>query len=171
MIASKKQFAVSSPKLIYMPCNVILTFNDDNRLGESQEFFDLKLPISTYEQNAVTFLHNKLFRRIAAKCEILNRSKDQLLKISTASDWDLFETKTGNPSLPSLGHSGKWHFGAGRLDLDLWERRLMEEFGFGIAVDMSWVNKQDSEVRRALWIDKLIEQKADPEQLLNCVSE
>jgi len=33
----------------------------------------------------------------------------------------------------------------------------MQEFGFGTAVDMSWVNDCDSDVMRALFMDRLIQ--------------
>jgi hypothetical protein len=154
---------VNTTTRCYMAVNVILTFDDYNEWGDSQEFFDLKLPVSAHEKNAEDFIDNKLFKRIFSFCQRWSRDPQQLVKISTASDWAVFEAKTGKPSLPSLGHRCKWHFGKGRLDLDIWEQNLMQEFGFGTAVDMSWVNERDSDVVRALFMDRLIQR--DSQQL------
>lgn len=144
----------------YMAVNVILTFNDENECGDSQEFFDLKLPLRASHKSAEKFIDEHLFKRIAAKCRTYGRDPRQLIKISTASDWDMFEAKTGKPSLPSLGHSCKWYFGAGRLDLDPWEQQLAEAYGFGSDVDMSWLNEPDPNVRGALFLDQVLQRQS-----------
>ena len=124
---------------VFMNVNVILTFESMNADGDRQEFFDLALPVSKSETDAITFLNNKLFKRIVKKCKLFNRRVEDLTKISTASDWDLFEATTNLESLWKQGHSCKWHFGSGRTDLDVWEKALMSEYNFGIDADMSWV--------------------------------
>jgi len=118
-----------------MAVNVILTFDVEDEMESRQEFFDLKLPVSVNEQDAAAFMHAKLFKRIASACMKLGRDPKRLIKISTASNWRLFTEKTGQPSLTSLGHPCKWWFGAGRNDLDAWEKDLISEFSFGVDVD------------------------------------
>lgn len=140
----------------HMTVNVILTFNNEDKWGDTQEFIDIKLPVSASEQNAVSFIHKKLFKRIAAKCLVLGRDPRQLIKISTASNWSQFEEKTGKESLDSMGHSCKWYFGHGRLDLDAWETDIVGEYGFGLDADMSWVNEQDPAVKAARYLDQLL---------------
>ena len=134
-------------KRAYMNVNVILTFETWNEYGETQEFFDLYVPISKKESGAVEFIHNKLFKRIVKQCKRLNRSVGDLIKISTASNWDLFTEVTGLDSLVQLGHSCKWFFGNGRVDLDSWEKKLVEIYGFGVNADMSYINKE--------WIEEM----------------
>lgn len=134
---------VKSTQRFYLSVNVILTFNSPNSYGDAQEFFDVKLPISKYESSAVAFVNNKLFKRIVKKCEQYGRRADDLVKISTASNWNLFEEATSLPSLATLGHNCKWYFGNGRDDLDGWEEYLMLQYGFGTSVDMSWVNSAE----------------------------
>ena len=115
----------------YRYVNVLLSFNSFDAFGESQEFFDLYLPINKREEDAVSFLDKKLFKRIAAKCEQYGRRKEDLYKISTASNWDLFEKITGKPALSSLGHSCKWYFNEDVNQLDEWEESLKLNFDFG----------------------------------------
>lgn len=126
---------------IYMNVNVILTFYTWDDDGETQEFFDLKLAVSKKEASADLFMHSKFFKKIVDKCKKYNRSPEDLIKISTASDWSLFKEVTGLPSLDELGHSCKWFFGTGRDDLDEWEKALMKIHGFGTHADMSYVSK------------------------------
>lgn len=128
---------------LYMSFNLILTFDSEDAYGNSQEIFDLKISVSKNESNAVTFIHKKLFKEIIKKCTVFNRRPEDLLKISTHANWDLFEEVTRKKSLPSLGHSSKWNFGEGRSDLDLWEQKLMQEYGFGSDCDASWINAMD----------------------------
>lgn len=116
----------------YMNVNVILTFNTSNLYGFRQDIFDLKLPINKKEEDAISFLNKKLFKRIASKCDLYGRKKEQLWKISTASNWKLFEEVTGKPSLSSLGHNCKWYFNNDVNELDLWEESLKRDFDFGI---------------------------------------
>lgn len=123
----------------YMNVNVILTFNTSNEHVERQEFFDLKLAVSKKEASADLFMHSKLFKKIVDKCKKYNRNPGDLIKISTASDWGLFEEVTGLPSLDELGHSCKWFFGTGRDDLDEWEQALMKIYGFGNKADLSHI--------------------------------
>ena len=115
----------------YMNVNVILTFNTSNLYGFRQDIFDLKLPINKKEEDAISFLNKKLFKRIASKCDLYGRKKEQLWKISTASNWKLFEEVTGKPSLSSLGHNCKWYFNNDMNELDLWEESLKRDFNFG----------------------------------------
>ena len=139
---------------VFMNVNVILTFESMNVDGDRQEFFDLALPVSKTESDAYTFLNNKLFKRIFKKCELLNRRVEDLTKISTASDWDLFEKTTNLESLWKQGHSCKWHFGSGRNDLDAWESELMSKYKFGIDADMSWIGDP---VLSQQYLDNLIQ--------------
>lgn len=133
---------------IYMDVNVILFFNTSNAHGETQEFFDLKLAVSKKETSADLFMHSKLFKKIVAKCQKYNRNPEDLIKISTASDWGLFEEVTGLPSLDELGHPCKWFFGTGRDDLDEWEESLMMIYGFGTKADMSHIFKMRTLARK-----------------------
>ena len=134
----------------YMGVNVILTFETPDGRGERQEFFDLSIPVGEREKSADEFINNKLFKRIVKKCHLLNRDPRDLIKISTASAWSVFERKTGLPSLGSLGHSCKWYFGKGRNDLDLWEIYLSAQYGFGVHADMSRENRLNAEQALAL---------------------
>ncbi len=115
----------------YMHVNVILSFNSFDAFGETQEIFDLHLPINKNEKDAVSFLDKKLFKRIAAKCEQYGRRKEDLYKISTASNWGLFEEVTGKTGLWSLGHNCKWYFNDDINELDAWEESLKDRFDFG----------------------------------------
>jgi len=128
---------VLKAKRSYMRINVILTFDKSDADGDSQEIFNLNLPINKCERNAVEFLHKKLFHRIAKKCELYNRKKEDLIKISTCADWGQFEEVTKKESLPRLGHECKWFFGKGRSDLDLWEKKISKKYGFGESVDIA----------------------------------
>lgn len=121
----------------YLDVNVILTFDTCDKHGETQEFFDLRIPISQHEKNAKSFIDQKFFKRVIKFCTRIGRDVTDLIKISTASNWSLFKEVTGKKSLPELGHNCKWYFGNGRVDLDAWEQRLMEIYGFGSQVDMS----------------------------------
>lgn len=129
-------------KKAYMYINVILTFDTPDRWGDMQECFDLHLPLNKNELCAVQFTHKKLFKRIVKKCALYKRSVGDLVKISTAGNWDLFEATTGKESLPDLGHSCKWFFGNGRSDLDLWEKALIKNYGFGVNIDMSHITPE-----------------------------
>jgi hypothetical protein len=124
----------------YMDVNVILTFDGNAECKGSQEMFDFKILVSKNDVDPVLFFHKKFFKRIVQKCKNLERDVGSLIKISTCSDWRLYEKVTKSESLCTLGHSCKWYFGDGRVDLDPWERALMQELGFGKNADMSWVN-------------------------------
>jgi hypothetical protein len=128
----------------YMHIDVILTFNTQDKNGETQEFFNLNIPVSKKEVSAANFMHTKFFKRVAKKIVLLNREAGELVKISTASDWGKFEGITGLDSLCTLGHSCKWFFGNGREDLDAWEEVLISEYGFGTNADMSYVNNPET---------------------------
>ena len=119
----------------YLDVNVILTFSSPDAYGDLQEFFDLKLPINKKESTAINFLDKKLFKRIASKCDKYRRNKKQLIKISTASNWKLFEQVTGKPSLASLGHNCKWYFNDDINQLDYWEKQLKQDYQFGTAIN------------------------------------
>ena len=118
-----------------MHCNVILTFETPAGIYlDTQEIFDLKLRIRKSETSCIDFLNRELFPRLVKRCEQLGRDFRDLMKISTASDWDLFEKTTNLPSLASLKHSCKWYFGTDRSDLDFWELDLMRRLGHGTIV-------------------------------------
>jgi len=138
----KKDSVIISSKKQYMYVNVILTFNTSDAGGDHQEFFNLYIPVSRSETNLFDLLNKKFFKRIVSKCKTLNRRVEDLIKISTASDWILFEKVTGLKPLCDLGHPCKWYFGKNRRDLDRWELMLMEKFHFGIDQDMSWTNDE-----------------------------
>jgi hypothetical protein len=127
---------------VYMNVNVILSFDSFNDDYLSQERFDLKLSINKYITNAESFIHTQLFKRIAKKCKIYNRRVEDLHKISTCSDWDLFRKITDLKGLDET-HICKWYFGNGRDDLDVWEKNIMREFKFGIDVDASWMYSEE----------------------------
>ena len=124
----------------YMAVNVILTFHNSDNFEDPQEMFDLKLPVSRYEENAVEFLNKKFFPRIVTQCRKRQRDLRRLIKISTCSDWGVFETTTLKPALSTFDHPCKWYFGRGRDDLDGWEKALMRDFQFGADADMSFMN-------------------------------
>jgi hypothetical protein len=121
----------------HMRVNVILTFNTYDKYGDSQEIFDVTIPVSRNDSDAVSFVMSKLFKRIEGKCEQLGRRKQELIKISTAADWSVFESVTHKKSLPELGHICKWHFGIGRKRLDIMEKCAMAEYQFGTDADLS----------------------------------
>ena len=80
-----------------MNVNVILTFQSMNNFAETQEIFDLALPVSEDEIDAISFVDKQLFKRIVAECRLLNRPVGDLWKISTAGDWDTFSEITNLP--------------------------------------------------------------------------
>ena len=121
----------------YLDVNVILTFSLPNSYGDFQEFFDLKLPINKKESDAISFLNKKLFKRIAAKCNQFGRKKQHLYKISTASNWKLFEQVAGKASLASLGHNCKWYFNDDINVLDIWEEQLKHDYQFGTQLNFN----------------------------------
>ena len=120
---------IEDTKKAYLDVNVILTFRKGN---QSQSIFDLRIPVNKKEIDAVTFLNKKFFKRIEKKCELYGRRVEDLIKISTASNWGLFEKTTNKPSLSRLGHNCKWYFNDGINELDDWEKALKAEYGFGI---------------------------------------
>lgn len=140
MKANYKTAVNKKTKRSYMSVNVILTFDSPDSEGRTQEFFDLFIPVNCRDSDAIAFIDKKLFKRIIKKCELLNREPSDLIKISTCSNWAVFEEKTKKPTLPVMGHSCKWYFGNGRTDLDPWEISLITRYGFGTSVEMSWVN-------------------------------
>ena len=146
-MTQKSQNRNHQAKRAYMHVNVILSFDTWNEYGETQAIFDLFLPVSKKEVNAVQFIHNKLFKRIVKQCHRLERSVGDLIKISTGSNWGLFTEVTGLDSLVQLGHSCKWFFWNGRVDLDNWEKELVKIYGFGVNADMSYINKE--------WIEEM----------------
>jgi hypothetical protein len=129
----------TSNNKISMDVNVILTFESMNNFAETQEIFDLTLPVGKDEIDAISFVNKQLFKRIVAECRLLNRSVGDLWKISTAGDWDTFNEITNLPTLVDLGHNCKWYFGRGAGELSEWEQALSTTYGFGIDTDMSWV--------------------------------
>jgi hypothetical protein len=133
----------------YLSVNVILTFAQDDPEYGTQDIFDIKLPVNRKETNAAGFLNKKLFRLIAHKCHQFGRDPKQLIKISTAANWSVFADKTGQRTLPDLGHSCKWYFGVGRDDLDNWEESLMRRYEFGVDADMSWMKRVRAEMQLA----------------------
>ena len=115
-----------------MHCNVILTFETPAGIYmDTQEMFDLTLRLRKSETSCIDFLNRELFPRIIKTSEQLGRDHRDLMKISTASDWDLFEKTTDLPNLSSLGHPCKWFFGPNRSDLDFWEQDLTRRLGLG----------------------------------------
>jgi len=142
----------------FMDMNVILTFDKGDKNGDTQEFFDLRIRIARDEVDAMTFLNEKFFKHVVKKCNQYNRPVGDLIKISTASNWDAFEEVTNLKALSELGHDCKWYFGTGRNDLDTWERVLMSKHGFGMDADMSRVN--DDEIATMMMkarVDALLE--------------
>jgi hypothetical protein len=121
----------------YLDVNVILTFSSPDAYGDYQEFFDLKLPINKNENDAHSFLNHKLFKRIASKCNQYGRKKEQLYKISTASNWKFFEKVTGKPSIATLGHNCKWYFNDDINNLDAWEEQLKQSYQFGTELNFN----------------------------------
>jgi hypothetical protein len=123
-----------------MNMNVILTFDTGDKHGDTQEICDLRIPVSKNEIDAMSFLNEKFFKRVVSKCNQFNRSVGDLIKISTCSNWDVFESTTNLKALSEFGHDCKWYFGTGRNDLGTWERVLMSKYGFGMDADMSRLN-------------------------------
>jgi len=147
----------SKSNSIYMAVNVILTFDKEGgRYKDMQEFFDLKIPVKKSDTNVIVFLNNKFFPKIVEKCIKFDRSPRDLIKISTASNWDLYEEITNEQSLDALGHSCKWYFGCGRNDLDGWEKYLMESLNFGQDADSAWINEHIEKVRASKQLENSI---------------
>jgi hypothetical protein len=140
---------MTSTSRAYLPVNVILTFAQDDPEYGTQDIFDIQLPVNRNEANAVEFINKKLFKRIAQKCHQFGRDPKQLIKISTGANWSVFAAKTGQRTLPDLGHPCKWYFGVGRDDLDIWEESLMHRYEFGVDVDMSWMKRMRAEMQLA----------------------
>lgn len=132
----------NSNKKKCMNFNVILSFNQLNEDGESQEFFDISIPLSERDGDVMAFLNSKFFPRIVKACIKFDRSPQDLVKISTCAAWSVYEKVAKRPCLMDYGHDGKWYFGIGRNDMDIWERYLAGVHGFGAAADMSWVEEQ-----------------------------
>lgn len=132
----------------YLAVNVILTFAQEDPNYGTQEIFDIQLPVNQKETSAIEFLNSKLFKRIAQKCDQFGRDPKQLVKISTGANWSVFAAKTGQRTLPDLGHPCKWYFGVGRDDLDSWEQSLMHRHEFGMDVDMSWLTQFRARVQQ-----------------------
>ncbi len=128
-----------SESVSFLNIDVILTFESYNSNGNSQEYFELLIPISETEVSAIDFFNTNFFPQIVDICKIAKRRVEDLSKISTASNWNIFEETTNLDSLTKLGHSCKWFFGNGRNDLDSWELELIAKYNFGIDVDMSWI--------------------------------
>jgi len=118
----------------YLNVNVILTFDTCDQFGETQDIFDLALLIGKDEVSAAAFLDREFFKLIVDECAYRNRSVGDLIKISTASNWDDFEEVTNLKSIYSLGHSCKWFFSREWKELDQWEERLIKTYGFGANV-------------------------------------
>lgn len=115
--------------------DVILTFVSPNEFGETQEFFDIFLPIDDSVNSSVSFIDKNLFVKVLEKIYQINRHPGDLFKISTASNWRQFSKLTKLQSLPDLGHSCKWSFGKSKRELDYWERSLISRFNFGMNVN------------------------------------
>lgn len=145
----KQSFAdiANDESLNVMSVNVILTFDVKDRDRDTQEMFDLRLPVSKNEVGAAEFLDATFFKRVVEKCQELDRDVAYLWKISTASNWQVFKKITGLPSLRELGHNCKWKFGYG-FDLSKWEKRLESEYGFGTKADLSEFRNLLSELLR-----------------------
>lgn len=118
----------------YLNVNVILTFDTCDQFGETQDIFDLALPIGKDEVSAAAFLDREFFKLLVQECIYRGRSVGDLIKISTASNWTNFEKVTNLKSTCSLGHSGKWFFSREWKELDQWEERLIKTYGFGANV-------------------------------------
>jgi azurin len=138
----EKKGVLNQSKRAYLKGDVILTFEHSGIYGDTQEFFDICLPINKNENGAYDFLNKTLFKRVVAACHKFNRPVRDLIKISMGSpDWPVFERHTGKKSILALGHNTKWYFGNGRCDLDSWEKDLIDLYGFGTDVDMSYIDK------------------------------
>jgi hypothetical protein len=135
-----KNVPIKTTSRYFMSVNVILTFKTYDDFEDPQEMFDVKLPVSRHEKNAIDFLNKTLFPRITSECRKRQRAPRQLVKISTYSAWGVFEEATLKPALSSSDHPCKWYFGTGRDDLDGWEIALMREHEFGVDADMSFLN-------------------------------
>lgn len=121
----------------YMDVDVILTFDTSNQYEDYQEFFCLELPIEDDEISAFDFINRELFKRITLQLPKLDREPENLIKISTASNWSLFRQKTLLDALTDYGHPCKWYFGNGRNDLDPWEISLISRYQFGTNATMN----------------------------------
>lgn len=131
-------------KRSYMNVNVILTFSkQDPKSGDTQEVLDIPIPLGMQDKkyNVFTFLEKKFFPRIIKSCSKYKRDHKDLIKISTCSNWHLYENKTGNKSLCDLDHPCKWYFGMNRTDLDDWEKKIMTDFEFGVNADMGDIDR------------------------------
>jgi len=127
---------------IYMAVNVILTFDKiGGEYQDTQELFHLQIPVKKSDTDVFEFLNKEFFPIIVEECIEFNRSPRDLIKISTASNWKVYQEVTNEKSLYALGHSCKWFFGCGRNDLDGWEKYLMETFNFGKDADSARLNE------------------------------
>ena len=145
--------------------DVILSFEDVNEHFETQERFYLYIPVPKNTADAKSFLDDNFFKVVVDMCNDSNRSVEKLWKISTAADWDLFTKLTGKDALDTLEHNGKWFFGRGREDLDLWEKELMEKYKFGFATKATIEESVDAV--NMLVLQKIAEQNMLREKSIN----
>ncbi len=135
-----------------MKMNCILTFDVPDASGNTQNFFDIEILVGKQDNCWQALLDKELFCLIPALCASAGRDVRSLSKLSTAANWNVFKHCTGKEGL--VGHNGKWFFGHGRDDLDAWEQRLMQEYGFGADVDWSWMHEKDP---MKAWTEKMLE--------------
>lgn len=140
--------------------DVILTFEDINEYFETQEHFYLHIPVPKDTTDAKSFLDDSFFKVVVDMCRDSNRPVEKLWKISTAADWDFFTKITGADALDTLEHDGKWYFGRGREDLDLWEKELMGKYEFGSAAKATAEESVDV-------VNMLVLQKITERNMLN----
>ena len=114
-----------------MNVDVILTFATINKHGDSQEWFNFDLPISADSPDAATLFDECLFDVVMQVCDECDHDPADLWKISTSSQWDVYEEITGNPPLPARGDPCVWAFGPAFMPYGDWTRELEERYGFG----------------------------------------
>ena len=120
--------------------DVILTFNKcGGQCNETQDFYEVDVPLNTMDSDAAKFLNEKFFPAIYDICVSNNRQPGELIKISTSANWKMYEKLTGGEKPMSFGHPCKWYFGTGRNDLDNWEKYLIKKYGFGLDADIFWL--------------------------------
>jgi hypothetical protein len=111
--------------------HTIITFRPSIKFNVSQFGGNFSVEVRADIVNVIDLLNKKYFPQIKDFCNLQGRDYTDLIKISSCADWDAFKEQFGLETLMDYGHSGKWHFGDERNDLDAWELFIADNFGFG----------------------------------------
>lgn len=115
-----------------------LTFVTKNK-GEKQMFFPVYIAVSKHEVCAMNFIHTKFFKKVLKLMEKLSYETGELIRVNAIFNWEKFREITGLECSCDLEQHFEWFFGGEKRYLTLWERVLIDEYGFGKIVDKRYV--------------------------------